>query len=114
MLTETTCYTGEFLLSEGAGSISRDDIVIAAGAAALVAGTVLGKVTATGKFVAYSNAANDGSEVAAGILYKSVPDSAADQAAVAVVRLAEVAGVMLTGLDGAAIADLATRNVIVR
>jgi hypothetical protein len=35
-------------------------------------GTVLGKVTATGKYGPYDNAASDGREVAAGLLFSSV------------------------------------------
>lgn len=35
-------------------------------------GTVLGKITATGLYAPYSNAASDGTEVAAGFLYSSV------------------------------------------
>ncbi len=38
-------HTGEFLLSEGNGSISRETVTIAAAASALVPGTVLGKIT---------------------------------------------------------------------
>ncbi len=104
----------EFLLSEGEGKISREVVTIAAAATALVAGTVLGKITASGKFVAYSNAASDGSEVAAGVLYANVPDSAADQKAVAIVRLAEVAAINLVGADTPGKADLLALNIIVR
>ena len=104
----------EFLLSEGNGSISREEITIAAAAGALVPGTVLGKITATGKYVAYSNAAADGSEVAAGVLYAAAPDLAADQKAVAIVRQAEVMDSMLTGIDAAGRVDLKAIGVIPR
>ena len=50
----------EFLVSEGNGQISRDQIVLVSGAGALVAGRVLGKVTASGKYKAYDNTASDG------------------------------------------------------
>lgn len=115
MATKTEALrTGEFIISEANGTRSREPVSIAAAAAALVAGTVLGKITASGEYVAYSNAANDGSEVAAGILYAAVGDSAADQPAVAIVRDAEVASNRLTGLDTAARNDLAALGVIVR
>ena len=65
--------TAEFLVSEGEGQISRDRIVVKAGAA-LPAGQVLG-LTSTGEYAPYDNAANDGSEVAAGVLYAALPAS---------------------------------------
>lgn len=107
-------HAAEFLLSEGEGTISREQITIAAAAGAMVAGTVLGKITASGKYTAYNNGASDGTEVAAGVLYIGVPDSAADQKAVAIVRHAEVFGAAMTGLDANGTADLATKTVIVR
>jgi hypothetical protein len=107
-------HPGEFILSEGNGSISREAVTIAAAAGALVDGTVLGKITASGKYVAYSNAASDGTEVAAGVLYGQVPDTAADQKAVAIVRFAEVMSSALTGIDTAGTTDLAALGVIVR
>jgi len=105
--------TGEFLISEASGTRSREEITIDASAGAMVAGTVLGKL-ASGKFVAYNNTADDGSEVAAGVLYAAVADSAADQKAVAYVRDAEVAENRLTGIDAAGKADLAALGIIVR
>lgn len=107
-------YTAEFLLSEGNGSISREQVVIAAAAGAMVPGTVVGKITASGKYVAYSNAAADGSEVAAGILYRAVDDAAADQDAVIIARHAEVSEAELTGLDAPGKADLAALGIICR
>jgi hypothetical protein len=42
--------TGEFLLSEADGQLSRENVTVTvAGAVALPSGTVLGKITATGK-----------------------------------------------------------------
>lgn len=106
--------TGEFVLSEGNGSYSRDQIVIDASAAAMVTGTVLGKITASGKYKAYTPGASDGTQNAAAILYTPVPDKTTDQMAVAIMRLAEVQAAELTGLDTAARAQLATLGIIVR
>lgn len=106
--------TGEFILSEGDDCISRDDVIIAAIAPALAAGTVLGKITATGKYVAYNDAATDGTGVAAGILYAAVVDKAVDQRAIAITRLTEVKASALIGLDTNGRADLALLNIIVR
>lgn len=200
-------HTGEFLLSEGNGSISRETVTISSAAAALVPGTVLGKITlgavtsaavagntgngtmgsvtlslgakpgvykltivepasnagafvvedpdgiiigngdvasafsagglaftladgatdfasgdqfnitvaaGSGKYVAYDSAATNGAAVAAGVLYAAAPDSASDQKAVAIVRMAEVIEAELTGIDAAAKAQLAALNIICR
>lgn len=106
--------TGEFILSEANGTRSREVVTIAAAAGAMAAGTLLGVITETGKYVAYDGDATDGSEVAAAILYEAIADSTADQAAVAVVRDAEVAEVHLTGYVAAAKGDLADAGIIVR
>lgn len=113
MATESI-RSGEFLLSEGNGHISREDITVASGAGVLGAGQVLGKVTLSGKYTAYAPAASDGSEVAAGILYGQVDAAIADVKGVAVVRLAEIKEVSLTGLDADAETDFASQNIFVR
>jgi hypothetical protein len=114
-----TAHTAEFLISEGNGRISRDAVTIDTGA--LVSGTVLGKITASGKYVILAPAAVDGSAVAAGILYEACDATAADQVRAAITRLAEVNGLRLTWPAGitspekaAAIVELAARNIIVR
>lgn len=107
-------YTAEFLLSEGNGSISREEVTISSTAGAMVPGTVVGKITATGEYAAYSNAASDGTEVAAGILYAKVADSAADQKAVIIARHAEVKDDELTGIDAAGRTDLKALGIICR
>lgn len=104
---------GAFILSEANGTLSREKIVVAAGAA-LVAGQVLGVVTATSKYAPYNNAANDGTEAAVGILYGPLEASDSDRSAVAIVRQAEVDDAKLTGLDAAARVDFASRNIICR
>jgi hypothetical protein len=114
MALNETNRAGEFLLAEGNGYISRAEITIAAAAGAMPAGQVLGKITASGKYVAYNNGASDGTEVAAGILYAPVADLAADQTAAAIVRHAEVSSAMLTGLDTPGTADLLALQIIVR
>jgi hypothetical protein len=107
-------YAAEFLLSEGNGDISRDVVTIAAAAGAMVPGTVVGKITASGKYAAYSNAASDGTEVAAGVLFAAVPDLAADQKALIIARDAEVISAELTGADSAGLADLKAIGIIAR
>ncbi|NBG93137.1 head decoration protein [Pseudomonas sp. 9.1(2019)] len=106
-------HAGEFLLSEGAGNISREAINVAAGPA-LNAGQVLGQVTASGEFAAYEPTAEDGSEKAVAILYGPLGESDIVRRGRAVVRLAEVSEVHLTGLDPEGEKSLAEHFVIVR
>ncbi|WP_213766756.1 head decoration protein [Caballeronia sp. dw_19] len=105
--------TGEFLLSEGEGRISREKIVVTSGDA-LSAGQLLGALNATGKYVPYDNAADTGAQIASAVLYAALPASTDDRQGVAIVRLAEVAEALITGLDTDARTDLASKFVIVR
>ena len=106
-------HAGEFLLSEGAGTISREAISVAAGPA-LEPGQILGLVTSTGEFAPYNPTAEDGSENAQAILFGPLSTSDIVRRGRAVVRLAEVSEAHLTGLDLAAEKALAAHNVIVR
>lgn len=106
-------HAGEFLLSEGAGNISREAINVAAGAA-LEPGQILGLVTLTSEFAPYKPTAEDGTENAVAILYGPLGESDVPRRGRAVVRLAEVSEAHLTGLDPAAEKALATHFVIVR
>ena len=106
-------HAGEFLLSEGAGTISRETINVAAGPA-LNSGQVLGLVTATAEFAPYAPAAEDGTQSAVAILYGPLGESDIVRRGRAVVRMAEVSEVHLTGLDPEAEKDLATHFLIVR
>lgn len=112
--TEGT-HTAEFLLSEGAGKISREVVTLAATATALPAGTVLAVVTASGHYAPYDGEdTTTGIGTAVGILYSAVRASDTTQPGVAVVRLAEASAALLAGLDTAGAADLKARNIIVR
>jgi ABC-type nitrate/sulfonate/bicarbonate transport system substrate-binding protein len=82
--------TAEFILSEANGLRSRDTIKIASGAGKVLPGAVLGKITASGKFVPHAPAAADGSQNAVAVLYAAVDATAADAVGVAVTRDAEV------------------------
>jgi hypothetical protein len=82
-------HAGEFIVSEANGSRSREHITVVSGQT-LAAGDVVGKITATSKYAIYNNAAADGSETAAGVLYAAVDASTADVAGVLVARDAEV------------------------
>lgn len=106
--------TGNFILAEANGTRSRDEVTIAAAAGALEPGTLVGKITATGKYVAYNNGASDGSEVAAGVMYAAAPDLATDQKGVIIARDAEVVAERLVGSDAAGLADLKAIGIIAR
>lgn len=114
ILRDTKVRAEEFLLSEASGERSRDAVTLAANAAAIQAGTVLGKVTATGFMIPYNNAAVDGSQQAVGVLRNYVPISTSATKQTALVRDCEVDSFFLTGADAAGIADLAALGVIVR
>lgn len=82
----------EFLLSEGQGTRSRDAIVIASGSGVVKAGTVLGKITASGKFAPSAATGSDGSQTGVAINLYTVDATSADQRVAAVTRDAEVNG----------------------
>ena len=103
-----------FVLHEETSRYSRDVAVVPANTPALAAGTVLGKVTASGKLKPYSNVATDGSEAAVGILLYNTPRQTEDQKVTVLTRHAEVNGNQLVGVDAAAIADLKQVGILVR
>lgn len=108
--------TLEFLLSEATGQRSRDQVTVTvAGAVALPSGTVLGKITATGKYVKYDEAGtDDGRRVALAVLMNACPGVNGDYKRAVIARDAEVIQSMLTGIDANGIVDLLTPNIIVR
>lgn len=107
-------HAGEVLLSEANGTRSREELILDATDAVLPAGQLLGKITASGLYVPYSNAATDGSEVAAAVLYAPVGISAGQQRALGIVRDAEVKRALLTGLDTTGEADLLALGIVCR
>lgn len=100
-------HAGEFLLSEANGQLSREAITVASGED-LVAGAVLGQVTASGKYVEYNPANADGSETAVAVLYDAVDATGGDADGVAIARQAEVASTKLTWFSGASSAQIDT------
>jgi hypothetical protein len=112
-------HRGEFLYSEANGTLSLDTVIVGGGK--LAAGTVMGQITATEKFVQLAPAAEDGSQNAAGILYDNVDATGGDVESVLVCRYAEVNGSEITWPEGvldadkaAAITQLGTLGIIVR
>lgn len=119
----TSVRAEEHIISEANGRLSREQIVLDAPAADVDAGTVLGKVTASGQYRPLDLTAATGEEAAAAILNaKEIAlDPAADIRSGALVRDCEVNGHKLIWPDGitdnekaAAEAELATAGIIVR
>lgn len=104
-LTPDTLYAGEAYRTEMPCTIAN-------AAGALTRGQVLGRISATGLYTAYSNGAGDGSETAVGILGVDVPapTGAGDTPAFMYVT-GEFNQALLIGLDTAARADLAALNI---
>jgi len=86
-LTETT-HPGGFLVWEAFRDYTREVITIATGGAnpVLQPGTVLGKITASGKYAAHDPAAVDGTETAVAVLWGRADATAADVDAVVLLR----------------------------
>lgn len=112
---------GYHLLSEGAGTYSRETVTIASGEGVLPAGAVLGKITSGGKYAWYDNAASDGTQAAAAVLFAEVDATSADVQAVVHVRHAEVWAdrlAFIAGADSTAItagkADLLALGIVSR
>lgn len=114
-----------FVLSEGNGAISRETVTVVSGEGKLAAGTVLGRVTASGKFAASPNAGvvgKEGAETATAVLAYPVDATSADATAVVIRRLAEVKDPLLvfhSSVDDATkratkVAQLAAADIIAR
>jgi len=116
MALTQTARNEDFLLSEANGYRSRETVTIVSGTAALVAGAVLGKITATGKYQDYDAGESNGAETAVAVLCAPVDASAADVDGVAIVRDAEVDHEELTytGTEATVIANLLTVGIVVR
>jgi hypothetical protein len=108
----------EFLISEATGFRSREsEIVTVAGSVALPSGTVLGRITASGKLIKYSNAASDGSQTAVAILSTPCPGVNGDYKCQTFNRDCEVIGDRLNGyagVDAAGKVELTAIGIIVR
>lgn len=100
--------TANFLVSEANGMYrSREEGTVAAGTDGLLAGTILGKLTAGGNYVAYDPASELGAEDIAGILFEAAVGTVKRTI---VVRDCEVNGAHLIYQDGADAAAKATAN----
>jgi Bacteriophage lambda head decoration protein D len=104
----TTLESKAYLASSNFGPATKPETILAG--ADLVKGTVLGRVTATGKMKAYAAGSSDGSENPVAILWTDAAAAAED-----VEAECAFAGVYkedsMTGLDAAAITALEARAI---
>lgn len=106
---------------EGRNRYSRDTDTLASGSGIVIAGTVLGKVTASGKFKPLAPAANDGTQNAASVILQYSNATAADQPVVNLKRRAQVVLQSLVWPAGitdaqksAALAQLSALGIVAR
>jgi len=118
---------GNYLVSEANGTRSREVVTIAEGVNRQ-SGTVLGKVTATGKYVPVDptngtgqGETPDGSQVAVAVLFAEVDATLADKPGVITARDAEIEAAALiwptaitTNQKTAALGQLASVGIVAR
>lgn len=103
--------SAEFLISEANGYGSREEVTVTLPEGGYSSGTILGKITASSKYVLHAAGASNGSEDETGILLMSFEGAAAgDVSATIIARNAEVRQADLTYEDGADAAQIATSN----
>lgn len=110
-----------FVKMEEEQNYSREDVTVLSGQN-LAIGTVVGRVTASGKIAAYDNDASDGTQTAVGIMTAAVNASAADAPGVIIARHAILAkealvwgaGVTTQGEKDAAYTDLKAAGILCR
>ena len=101
---------GEHVISEGNGTISRSTATLISGQN-LVAGTVLGIITASSKLTRCAHGASDGSQSAIGVLFGDTNATAGDVAGVVYTsRLAELRSPHITFSSGASGGNIATQT----
>lgn len=109
----------EFIFSEANGLRSRDTGTLITGQN-LVAGSVLGKITASGKYTMVAPGAGDGSQTAAAVLVDNVNASAADKVVAVLTRDCELNqselnfAALNAGQIATVITQLAAVGIIVR
>ena len=108
-LTETL-KAGHYIVSEANGRRSRETVTLISGQN-LKAGTVLGKITASGKYTQHDKDALDGSEVALAVLFDDVDASGGDKTAVITARDSEVNAAELTWPAGYVANDITAATV---
>lgn len=115
-------HSGEFILSEAEAGRARDTVVVASGSGKIEPGTVLGKVTASGKFKPATATGTDGGETAVAVAIGGGDATSADIKVAVIARAAQVkAAALVYGSTindntkkAAANAQLAAAGIVVR
>ena len=115
-------HAGEFIVSEANGYRSRDQVTVTVPTGEVSSpGLILGKITATGKYVARNEAAGTGEQTAKGVLFNELDNSAggapADFIATIVNGDAEVLGPSCDangGTEATVLSELLTLGIKVR
>ena len=110
-ITEVSLAADDF--KAGEFPIQHAPVTIASGQGELAKGTVLGKISASGKYAAYDDDASDGTQAAKLILAEAVDATSADVKAMAW-RTGCFKESKLTGIDDNGIADLDALCIFVR
>ncbi len=97
-------HRAEYIASEPNGSRGRDVVTLIEGQD-LGPGTVLGKITASGKFTQLDPDAQNGAEVACAVLYDHVDATGDDTAATVTARDTEVVASSLVWPEGISSAE---------
>lgn len=112
--------TGQYIASEANKYRSREEVVVTFPTDGLEPGTVLGKITATGKYVAHDNALSNGGQNAVAVLFEGSSD-AGDQNRTITARDSEVSEnelIFKTGITdankAAALVNLASVGIVAR
>jgi len=100
VLNENLKLTGHYIVTEDNANRCRDQVIIASGAGVLLAGAVLGKITASGKYAPLAPGATDGSEVASAILYEGCDATSEDVRRTVTARDTSVHADVLVWADG--------------
>lgn len=80
----------DIVKDEGKNRFSRDTDTLASGSGIVKIGTVLGEVSASGKFKPLAPGASDGTQIAAAVILQYADATAADHAVVNLKRRAQV------------------------
>jgi len=94
------------------GAERQCGVTIASGQGAVAIGTVLGMITASGKFGKYNDTLGDGTQTAVGICMTQVDATSEDCMADMLVGNALIIKAALTGYDAAAKVDLGAREIL--
>ena len=121
MQTFSLTTVSDIVKDEAENRFSRDDETLVSGSGVVAIGTVLGKVTASGKYAPLTPGASTGAQNAAAIILETADASSADVLVVTLKRHAQVVVQSLVWPDGitapqkvAALAALEAMGIVAR